>query len=158
MPLIPVSTAAERQRAGELIGSWVERALVDGDLLIAADHEPDLSRWYLRMRGEDRDYIALWLTLRQRSLHQATYVMPAPEENVEETLAYLLRRNAELFGMRFAIGEEDAIYLVGETPIRDLDLDELDRIVGSAYAYVERHFAMAMSLGFASRYRRRRRS
>ncbi|MDA8381187.1 MAG: YbjN domain-containing protein [Actinomycetota bacterium] len=158
MPLIPVATAAERQRAGELIGSWVEKALADGDWLIAADHDPDLSRWYLRMRGEDRDYIALWLTLRQRSIHQAAYVMPAPEENVEETLAYLLRRNADLVGMRFAIGEEDAIYLVGETPIRGLDLDEIDRIVGSAYTYVERHFAMAMSLGFASLYRRRRRS
>jgi len=42
--------------------------------------------------------------------------MPAPEANVEQVYAYLLRRNADLYGMAFCLGTEDAIYLVGRVP------------------------------------------
>ena len=59
----------------------------------------------------------MWLTIRQRTLHHEAQVMPAPEVNVEATFEYLLRRNAELYQMRFALGAEDAVYLVGEIPV-----------------------------------------
>lgn len=36
-----------------------------------------------------------------------------------------------------------------------VDDDELDRIVGSSLAYVDTVFPVAMSIGFAGRYRRR---
>jgi hypothetical protein len=81
--------------------------------------------------------------------------MPAPEVNVSETYEYLLRRNAELHQMWFALGPEEAIYLIGEVPVASVDDDELDRIVGSSLAYVDTVFPVAMSIGFAGRYRRR---
>ena len=56
--------------------------------------------------------------------------MPAPETNHADVYAYLLRRNAHLFGMWFALGPEDAVYLVGRVPARLVDDDELDRIAG----------------------------
>ena len=43
--------------------------------------------------------------------------MPAPETNSEATWEYLLRRNADLAGVSFALGAEDAIYLVGRVPV-----------------------------------------
>ena len=43
--------------------------------------EGDERRWYVRMRGEDKDFTTIWLTLGQRTLRYETYVMPAPEEN-----------------------------------------------------------------------------
>jgi hypothetical protein len=55
--------------------------------------------------------------------------------------------------MRFAIGDEDAIYLVGQMPLSAIDEPELDRILGSLYAASESSFATAMSIGFRSRYR-----
>jgi hypothetical protein len=94
------------------------------------------------------------LTLRERTLHYETYFMPAPEEQVEACYEYLLRTNLRLFAMRFAVGPEDAIYLVGQMPVRAIDEGELDRIVGSAYAYSEQYFATAMSIGYASKFRR----
>ena len=47
---------------------------------------------------------------------------------------------------------EDAIFLRGELPLAALDEDELDRIVGSIYAYVEQCFRGLLRLGFASRF------
>ena len=66
---------------------------------------------------------------------------------------YLLRRNSKLFGMRFAIGPEDAIYLVGQMPLSAVDEGELDRVVGSTYAYVEQYFRPVLQMAFASRFK-----
>ena len=74
--------------------------------------------------------MTVWLTLRQRTLRHEAQFMPAPETNVEATWLYLLKRNADLLGMAFALGDEDAVYLVGRVPVSRIDDDELDRIVG----------------------------
>ena len=50
--------------------------------------------------------------------------MPAPEVNVAETFEYLLKKNAELHQMRFALGAEEAIYLVGEVPVSAVTEDD----------------------------------
>ncbi|MGH9017179.1 MAG: YbjN domain-containing protein [Acidimicrobiales bacterium] len=124
---------------------------------MAVDRHEEIGRWYLRLRGEEKDFVTIWLTIRQRTLHYETQVMPSPEVNTGETFEYLLRRNGDLHQMRFALGAEDAVYLVGEIPVAMVSEDELDRIVGSSLAYVDAYFPTAMTIGFAGRYRRRRR-
>ena len=83
--------------------------------------------------------------------------MPFPDENREEVLSYLMRKNAQLFSMAFAFGPEDALYLVGRVPAALVDDDELDRIAGCSMMYVDDYFPTAMSLGFPTQYRRRKR-
>ena len=73
-------------------------------------------QWYLRFKGDEKDYITVWFTLKQRTLWHEAQFMPAPEANKEEVYAYLLRRNTALLGMAFALGPEDAVYLVGRVP------------------------------------------
>jgi hypothetical protein len=90
--------------------------------------------------------------LRQRSLHYETYVMPAPEENAGALYEHLLRRNRKLHGATFCIGDEDAVFLVGSLGVHAVDEGELDRILGSLYAYVEQCFMPALRIGFASRF------
>ena len=136
-----------------LIERWLARQLEGNPIAVAVDRDPDARRWYLRLRGEERDFTTIWLTLGQRTLRYETYFMPAPEEQHEAVYEYLLRRNHRLFGMRFSIGDEDALYLVGQMPLSALDEAELDRVVGSTYAYVEQYFRPALALGFASRLR-----
>src|SRR4051812_42937028 len=138
-----------------LIDQWSARERDENELLVNLEYQPDDRRWIVRMRGEEKTLIAVWLTLRERTLHYESYFMPAPEENIEACWEYLLRANARLFAMRFAIGLEDAVYLVGQLPLSAVDEDELDRIIGSAYAYSEQYFPPAMSIGYASKYRRR---
>lgn len=135
-----------------LIDRWAAEALETNPLLNAVERNEELDRWYLRMRGEEKAVITVWLTLRERTLHFETYFMPAPEERREECFEYLLRINPRLFAWRFSIGEEDAVYLVGQLPVGAIDEDELDRIAGSAYAYSEQYFRPAMRIGYATRF------
>lgn len=109
-------------------------------------------RWYVRMRGTEKDITTVWLLLGQRTLKYETYVMPAPEENEVAFYEHLLRRNDKLVGAHFSIGLEDAVFLRGEVPLAALDQSELDRIIGSLYAYVEQCFRPALRIGFASRF------
>ena len=78
--------------------------------------------------------------------------MPAPEENPAELYEHLLRRNDRLVGAHFSIGIEDAVFLRGELPAVAITEAELDRIIGSMYAYVEQCFGTAIRIGFASRF------
>jgi hypothetical protein len=108
-------------------------------------------RWFVRMRGEEKDVTTVWLTLGQRTLRYETYVMPAPEENAAELYENLLRRNERLVGVHFAIGIEDAVFLRGELPAVMLTEAELDRILGTLYATVEQCFRGLLRIGFAKR-------
>jgi hypothetical protein len=152
---VPVGPVPEEGLAAfeALIDGWAARELASNPVVSAVDRDPDLRRWYVRLRGEERDFITVWLTLGQQTLQYETYFMPAPEENVEALYEYLLRCNLRLYGMGFALGGEDAVYLVGRMPLAALDEDELDRIVGSTYAAVEQWFRPAMRIGFAQRFR-----
>ncbi len=147
------TSPAELARLARLIDTWATGQTAENPLLDAVDRDPDGHRWYLRMKGEDKAFITTWLTLRQRTLHYETYFMPAPEDNVEALYEYLLRTNTRLYGMRFAIGAEDAVYLVGQLPHAAVSEAELDRIIGASYAYSEAYFRPAMTIGFASKYR-----
>jgi hypothetical protein len=156
--LAPIPTAAQRDAARRLVDRWASDRLAEGGALVAVDRQPDADRWYLRLAGDEKDFVTVWLTLRQRTLYHEAQVMPAPETNVEQTFEYLLRRNADLHRARLALGPEDAVYLVGEVAVVDVCEKELDRILGSSLAYVDDVFPTAMQIGFAGRYRRRRRA
>jgi hypothetical protein len=154
--LADIASPAEHSRCATLVGRWAAARLAENGAVVAVDRDPKGARWYVRLRGDEKDFVTIWLTIRQRTLHHEAQMMPAPEVHLAETFEYLLRRNADLHQMRFALGSEDAVYLVGEIPVVAVTEDELDRIVGSSLAYVDVCFPTAMSIGFAGRYRRRR--
>lgn len=138
----------------EQISAWLADFAADNPVVEAIDRgdgdgEP---RWYVRMAGDEKDHITIWLALGQRTLRYEAYVMPAPEENHAAVYEMALRRNEKLVGAHFAIGIEDALFLRGELPLSALNEAELDRVVGSVYAYVEQCFRGLLRLGFASRF------
>jgi hypothetical protein len=135
------------------ITEWLHAIRSRFDSIVAVDQgEPGEHRWYVRMRGEEKEFTTVWLTLGQRTLRYETYVMPAPEENAELLYENLLRRNESLVGAHFSIGIEDAVFLRGELPNRLIDEEELDRVIGTLYAYVEQIFPSIIRIGFASRF------
>ncbi len=136
----------------ERIDGWLD-ALRSTFPIEAIDRgEGDERRWFVRLRGEDKDFTTVWLTLGQRTLRYETYVMPAPEENAAELYEHLLRRNDRLVGAHFSIGIEDAVFLRGELPNHALNEAELDRVIGTLYATVEQTFRGLLRIGFASRF------
>ena len=143
----------ERVAALAVVERWIDKQRHENPVLAAVDRDPELYRWYVRLRGEERDFVAVWLTVGDYTLRYETYFMPAPEEQPAALYEFLLRRNARLYGMRFSIGPEDAVYLTGQVRLAAVDEDELDRLVGTAYAAVEQWFRPAMRLGFGARFR-----
>jgi hypothetical protein len=137
------------------IAAWLEDQLATNPVVVAVerDLESGERRWFVRVHGEQKDVFTIWFHLRQRTLHYETYVMPAPEENHAQLYEHLLRRNLRLYGAAFAIGEEDAVFLVGQLADEHVDEDELDRILGSIYEWVEQFFRPAMRIGYASKFK-----
>jgi len=135
------------------IDAWLRSELAENAVVAAVERgEPGERRWYVRVGGEAKDVFSIWFTLRQRTLHYETYVMPAPEENQGQFYEHLLRRNRHLSGATFCIGEEDAVFLEGSLGVHAVDEGELDRILGTVYASVERYFLPALRIGYASRF------
>ena len=148
-----IADAESLDALSDVIDEWLAHELVENPVVAAVDRgELGERRWYVRVLGESKDVYTVWFTLQQRSLHYETYVMPAPEENQAAFYEHLLRRNRKLHGMAFCIGDEDAAFLVGSLPVHAVDRGELDRILGSLYAYVEQCFLPALRIGFASRF------
>ncbi len=148
--------AYDADRLAELevqIDGWLATLQAEHDHILAVDRSEDgTTRWYVRMRGDDKEFTTVWLTLSQRTLRYETYVMPAPEENEAALYENLLRRNERLVGAHFSIGIEDAVFLRGELPVSMVCLAEIDRALGTLYATVEQCFQGFLRIGFASRF------
>ncbi len=153
----PPPTPPEIETAKQRIESWLTGELAENPVVDAIERaaEADLpvigarAQWYVRVLGEDKPVFAVWFTLRQRTLHFETYVMPSPIVNQAELYEHLLRRNQKLRGIAFSIGVEDAVFLAGELPVGAVDEPALDEALGSLYAATELCFRPAMQLGFA---------
>ena len=159
MTRAPLGDGDSAGRLNETIQSWSEQW--SGSLL-GIEHQPlpddrGHFHWLIRLKGDEKDVITIWLSLRQRSVHVETELMPAPEENREALLRFLLVRNAELREVHFAIGPEEGIYLMTQIPMNEIDVDRLDELVGATLTYVDEVYPTAMTMGLPALYRRRRR-
>ncbi len=135
------------------VAGWLAELAEEHDHILAVDRTDDVAvRWHVRMRGDDKEFTTVWLTLGQRMLRYESYVMPAPEENAAELYEHLLRRNDGLVGAHFSIGIEDAVFLRGEMPVAQVSLAELDRALGTLYAQIEQCFQSLLRIGFRSRF------
>ena len=150
--LLPPSTADELDRLELQIDRWLAKAFEENEVMVALERgQPGERRWYVRLQGIEKDFTTVWLRLGQRALHAEAYMMPAPEENAGEVYERLLRRNRSIHGLAFAIGVEDALFLVGEVPNDSISEGHVDRLIGSVWEYVERDFRATLRIGFASK-------
>tara|TARA_Y100001970_G_scaffold144892_1_gene177997 strand:- start:32607 stop:33092 length:486 start_codon:yes stop_codon:yes gene_type:complete len=151
------ATPEELSELEQLIDDWFERQKETLPILLDVSRDEDVERrWYARLEGEERDVTTVWLTLGQRTLKYETYFLPYPEDNKEKVFELLLRRNYDLVGAQFGIGPEEAIFLTGELPFHAVDENELDRILGSMWEYVERYWHAALKMGFGNRLKNER--
>lgn len=136
------------------IDDWLASQLAGNPVVEAVDANVDgPGTWFVRLRGEEKDVFTVRFNLRQRTLSYETFVMPAPEENHQQFYRHLLARNSGLYGASFCVGEEDAIFLQGQLDSRQVLIeDELDRVLGSLFVWVEQFFKPALRIGFASRF------
>lgn len=148
------------ERLGAVVESWHQR-WCDGGLSAEVEHRdhPDERghwHWLIRVRGEERATITIWLDLRQRTVRVETELMGAPEAELEALYRYLLVKNADLDHLHLAIGPENGIYLVGALPVELLDEDRLDEVVGQWVQVIDSLYPTVMALGLPGWHRRRR--
>ncbi len=148
------ASSEELERLERRINSWLATAAKANPAVDAVERGPaGERRWYVRIRGDEKDVWTIWFTLGQRTLHYETYLVPAPEENHARFYEHLLRRNRRLTGLKLEIGDEDAVFLAGSTPVASVTEVTLDGVLGSMYAAVELVFRPAMRIGYESKFR-----
>jgi hypothetical protein len=88
------------------------------------------------------------LIVGEHSLRVEAFVMRQPDENREQLWAWLLQRNARMYGVAFAIDKSGDVYLTGRLPLHAVTADELDRVLGSVATYADESFNPMLEIGF----------
>lgn len=140
-----------RVAAEDLLQSHLFDDVADEDWVQAVEHDPAISRWYVRFGCEGRDAATIYFDLHQRSLRYELYFLPAPPEPSYELCELFLRANHTVRGASFSIGPDGDFYVTGRVLLEHLDAAELDRIIGMLYAMTERWFQAAVKLAYPQR-------
>jgi hypothetical protein len=94
------------------------------------------------------------LIVGEHALRLEAFVMRQPDERREELWAWLLRRNARMFGVAFSVDAVGDVYLTGRVALGGFDENELDRLLGSVLTYADESFDTMLEIGFGSAIRR----
>jgi len=132
------------------------RALIEATL---AERELDWeptghSSYVVMLPGSHKLKTAVNLIVGAHALRIEAFVMRQPDEQREQLWAYLLRHNARMYGVAFAIDATGDVYLTGRTPLHAVTADELDRLLGAVLTYADENFDTMLQIGFASSIRR----
>src|SRR5215468_5485829 len=94
------------------------------------------------------------LIVGEHALRVEAFVMRQPDEHREELWAWLLQRNARMYGVAFAIDKSGDVYLTGRVSLHAVTAEELDRLLGAVLTYVDESFDTMLEIGFGSAIRR----
>jgi hypothetical protein len=136
-----------RERATATVRTWLRAS----DL---AWEEPGEGVFTITLPGERKLATTCTLEVSEHALGVHAFVARSPDENHERVYRWLLERNLKLYGVAFALDAAGDIYLDGRLPLRALDADEVDRILGSVLTYADESFNPILELGFASSIRK----
>lgn len=101
------------------------------------------------LNGEQKLATTVQLTVTPHAVGLEAFVCRQPDENHEAVYRWLLRRNARLWGLSFAVDSVGDIYLVGRMPLRAIDDKTVDDWLGSALETVDTSFNTILEMGFA---------
>ena len=110
--------------------------------------------YLLTLPGEKKLQTHCALVIGNHSLSINAFVIRKPDENAGAVHDWLLKKNASMYAVAFALNELGDIFLVGRLPLTALSEQELDRILGSVLQYSDSSFNPLLELGFSSAIRR----
>jgi hypothetical protein len=129
------------------VADVVERYLAERDLRYERVSDGD---WAVLLKGEKKLSITVLVALRERTLAVESFFIRRPAENHAELYRMLLRANARVYGVRFALDDLGDVYLVGRFPVEAVTDEELDRVFGAILQTSDEMFMPAIEVGFAS--------
>jgi hypothetical protein len=134
-----------------MVTELIERVLTERELEWESTGD---SSYVVSLPGTHKLKTACNLIVGRHSLRIEAFVMRRPDERHEELWAWLLRRNARMYGVAFSIDAAGDVYLTGRVALNSLDADELDRLLGSVLTYADESFDTMLEIGFATSIRR----
>ena len=133
------------------VGALIERVCAERELECEPTGE---SSWVVTLPGTHKLKTACNLIVGEHALRIEAFVMRHPDEKHEELWAWLLRRNARMYGVGFSIDAAGDVYLTGRVTLKGLDEDELDRLLGAVLTYADENFDAMLEIGFGAAIRR----
>jgi hypothetical protein len=134
-----------------VVTELIERVLAEREL------EWDVTgpgSYVVSLPGTHKLKTACNLIVGEHALRVEAFVMRRPDERHEELWAWLLRRNARMYGVSFSIDGAGDVYLTGRVSLTGLDEAELDRLLGAVLTYADESFDTMLEIGFGSSIRR----
>ncbi|HEX8631574.1 MAG TPA: YbjN domain-containing protein [Catenuloplanes sp.] len=133
------------------IGALIESVCAERELPCEATGE---FAYAVTLPGTHKLKTVCNLIVGEHALRVEAFVMRQPDERREELWAWLLRRNARMYGVGFSIDAVGDVYLTGRVSLGGLDADELDRLLGSVLTYADESFDTMLEIGFGTAIRR----
>jgi hypothetical protein len=112
------------------------------------------SSYAITLPGTHKLKTVVNLIVGEHALRVEAFVMRQPDEQREELWAWLLRRNARMYGVAFSIDANGDVYLTGRVTLKGLDEEELDRLLGVVLTYADESFDTMLEIGFGTAIRR----
>lgn len=111
-------------------------------------------RFAVTLPGTHKLQTVCHLIVGAHALRIEAFVMRQPDERREELWAWLLRRNARLYGVAFSIDGAGDVYLTGRVGLAAVSAEELDRLLGAVLTYADESFDRMLEIGFGEAIRR----
>jgi hypothetical protein len=118
------------------------------------EHDRSDNSFFLTLPGERKLQTHCAIVVGDHSVSINAFVIRKPDENLETVHEWLLKKNASMYCVAFAINEMGDIYLVGRLPFHSISEQELDRVIGAVLQYSDSSFNPLLELGFSSAIRR----
>jgi putative sensory transduction regulator len=115
---------------------------------------PRPGAYLVKLDGTHRLATMCWLVAGDHSLLVEAFFLRKPDDDPAALHAWLLDRNASMYGVAFAVDGLGDVYLVGRLPLSAISGDEIDRLLGCVLTYSDGSFDRALELGFADAIRR----
>ncbi len=112
------------------------------------------SAYLLTLPGEKKLQTHCALVVGDQSLSINAFVVRKPDENAAAVHEWMLKKNASMYCVAFAVNELGDIYLVGRLPFGAVTEQELDRVIGAVLQYSDSSFNPLLEMGFANAIRR----
>ena len=134
-----------------MVKELIERVCAERELPCEATGE---SSYAITLPGTHKLKTVCNLIVGEHALRIEAFVMRQPDENREALWAWLLRRNARMYGVGFSIDAAGDVYLTGRVSLKGLDEDELDRLLGVVLTYADESFDTMLEIGYGAAIRR----
>ena len=108
----------------------------------------------ITLPGTKKLQTTCWILVGQHGVLVEAFVCRRPDEAHEHVYRWLLRRNARLYGVHYALDRIGDIYLIGRFAHHAVTAEELDRVLGQVMEAADGDFNTLLEMGFASSIRR----